>query len=192
MHVVVKLQINFTDYNLFMSKKYLLNVGPKKFTFSTDIGLFRMRGGLAGLLDLLNNLTPLLWKVFLLLLFPAYFFLDINQPGVSYLSWLYGFMVVLLFMQIMKRILSRSDYLPTVPYDILLLIFVSVATISIFISLLVSKGEFSIWGGADLRIISGISLIAYWFVYYLTVVINLTHDFLQKSVKLPVELVIVP
>jgi hypothetical protein len=167
-----------------MSKKYLVNIGPKTFRFPPDFSFFTFRSGLAGLLDFTNRITPLLWQIFLLFLFPSFYFLDVNGPGASYLIWLYGFVVMLLFLQILKKLISKGDYLPTVPYDILLLFFVSLTTIAMFVNLYVLKGQFSIWGGPPLRLISTVSLIAFWFVYYLSNIYNQSQYRWSRVVKL--------
>ena len=167
-----------------MSKKYLVNIGPRTFRFPPDFSFFTFRSGLAGLLDFANKVTPVLWQIFLLLLFPSFYFLDVNQPGISYLIWLYGFVVMLLFLQILKKLISKGDYLPTVPYDILLLFFVSLTTIAMFVNLYVLKGQLSIWGGPSLRLISTVSLIAFWFVYYLSNIYNQSQYRWSRAVKL--------
>ncbi|MFQ5493429.1 MAG: hypothetical protein ACE5DX_04690 [Candidatus Dojkabacteria bacterium] len=150
-----------------MSKKYVLQLSSK-YKVEVDTARFQVRSGLAGVLDIANLLTPALWYLFLYLLFPAAHFLGMADAGGAHLLWLYGFVVSLLFLQIIKRLISKSDYLPTVPYDLLLLTFTSLVAISLFISVLSTEQTFSIWGGKNLRVISGLSIIVLWFLYYLT------------------------
>lgn len=162
-----------------MSSKYILKLSSKR-NISVDLGSIQLRYGLAGLLDFLRLATSVFWPVFVLLLGVSGLYYNVDDPGLGIILWVYAFVVILLFIQICKRILGSTNYLPSVSYDLLLLFFTSIAVISIFISLLSSSLGFSIWGHKELREISCLSIIAYWFLYY---VINATHLDLAKLMR---------
>lgn len=81
-------------------------------------------------------------------------------------------------------LLGKADYLPTVSYDLLLLTYTSVIAVSLLLSIVSQRDSFPLWGGSSYRIISGLSLIAYWFVYYLTNVFGRQEGMLRRSIEM--------
>ncbi|MBW7954060.1 hypothetical protein H3C67_04720, partial [Candidatus Dojkabacteria bacterium] len=84
----------------------------------------------------------------------------------------------------MLKLLGKGDFLPTVSYDLLLLTYTSVIAISLLLAVVNSQNTFALWGGGLYRIISGLSIIAYWFLYYLTNIFGRQEGMLRRSIEL--------
>lgn len=96
--------------------------------------------------------------------------------GFEYLSWsgttgsilyLYYAVIILLGFLTVQKLLLKGDFFPMVGFDIESLIFVSSFAISLFISIVVFQTKQNVWGGAELRSLSGLSIVSLWFVFYI-------------------------
>lgn len=140
--------------------------------FRFDLGGLRGKESLTWLLGLLNFLTRVIWMIFFLFLFSAH--ISDTDLGLGTLFWVYSFTMIFVGMQLMKRVISIGDYIPPVTYDLLLLSFTTVVSMSLLLSTLNTGGGVNIWGGSALRTISGISIVVFWFMYYVMLVNNST------------------
>lgn len=165
-----------------MSRKYTFKLAPK-LAFNIYLPSSVKYGG-EGLLTMLLYLQPRFWKFFLVFLFPVFFVTGTQDFGASHLLFLYAFVVLILFTQIMLKLLGKGDFLPTVSYDLLLLTYTSVIAISLLLAVVNSQNTFALWGGGLYRIISGLSIIAYWFLYYLTNIFGRQEGMLRRSIEL--------
>ncbi|KXK09660.1 MAG: hypothetical protein UZ20_WS6002000356 [candidate division WS6 bacterium OLB21] len=165
-----------------MSRKYTFKLAPK-LAFNIYLPSSVKYGG-EGLLTMLLYLQPRFWKFFLVFLIPVFFVTGTQDFGASHLLFLYAFVVLILFTQIMLKLLGKGDFLPTVSYDLLLLTYTSVIAISLLLAVVNSQNTFALWGGGLYRIISGLSIIAYWFLYYLTNIFGRQEGMLRRSIEL--------
>ena len=165
-----------------MARKLTLRLAPSV-NLNLNLKPPQIKLNRALLLDLIIKLNRLLWLVFFVLAFSAQLFKD--QADLGSLLWVYVFMLMLLGLQIIKKILGKGDYLPIVAYDAQLLLFTTFSAISLFASTInASNKNLNIWGGEDLRFISGLSIIAFWFLYYLTLANFSEKEGFAKLVKL--------
>ena len=78
----------------------------------------------------------------------------------------YALILLVLFNRILRTLFIKGDHFVAVPFDLQLLTFTTAISLSFFYNTAVTKANTNIWGGAALKEISGISLIAYWFLFY--------------------------
>ncbi len=146
-----------------MKSKILLNIAPKR-KISLELSHFKFQRGLPGLLSLLTKLADLAGML-MLLTFLSWEFLN-PDPGLGTIYGVYVSVIILLGLQLLKRIHGKGDYFPQVAFDIPLLSFTTIVAISLFAAAISSKND-NVWGGSVLRSISGVIIIAYWFVYFI-------------------------
>ena len=122
----------------------------------------------SGLLLFIERLNKLAWIIFFLSAFSAHLLYGTADLGST--VWIYSFMLILLGFQVVKKILGKGDYFPIVAYDAQFLLFTTFSAVSLFFTTVSATNKIvNIWGGAELRYVSGLSIIAFWFLYYLTV-----------------------
>jgi len=143
----------------------IIRFGPK-YSLTIDPSLLKLRPGWqAGLFDLADLFSKLVLPLFLLLIYS--FDLYSTATGQVVVIALYALVITALSLQIVRRILGRNENLPEVPYDLILLSLTTLVAVSLFYHTAVARDQTNLWGGVALKSISGISMIAYWFLYYL-------------------------
>jgi len=152
-----------------MKNKYKLQLS-KDYTLNLDISFLKLRAGYRpGFADMTGIIGRALWYIFFIFILSSHIFYQ-DQASLAPLFWVYIFSVTLLAFQILRKIVLKGEFLPTVPYDLILLTFTTLVAISLFVNSLDAGEEINIWGGPILRLYSGLSLICFWFIYYLTVI----------------------
>ena len=150
-----------------MARKIIIRFGPETVWQPKFHNIF-LEFTRTGLLSLIVKLNKLAWVIFLLLAFSAHLFYNIADLGST--IWIYSFILILLGFQIIKKILGKGEYFPIVAYDAQFLLFTTFSAVSLFFTTVSATNKvINIWGGAELRFVSGLSIIAFWFLYYLTV-----------------------
>lgn len=148
-----------------MSKKMIIRFNPK-YSLRFDPSFFKLRPGWQAIFfDIADKLLQILIPLYILLIFS--FDLLSGTQGIGSIISLYALIITALILQIVKRVLGKSEYLPQVSYDLILLFFTTLIAISLFYHTAIAKDQINLWGGYSLRTISAISIIAYWFFYYL-------------------------
>jgi hypothetical protein len=105
----------------------------------------------------------LIYSTALLFLFPS-----ITVSGYSALMIsLYAITLLVLMNRILRKLFLEGEHFPTVPFDLPLLTLTTFISFSFFYNTAVAQVNTNIWGGKSLQEISGVSLITYWFYYYL-------------------------
>lgn len=147
-----------------MRSKIIINLAPK-LQIPLDLKIFHFRKGFAFVLDLALKLSTVL--VFLIL--GGFYLLDFTgqNSGIAVILALFGLMLSLLVVQLVKKLLAKGEMLPQVRNDLPLLFLTTIIAASLFIATAIAKTNTNIWGGADLRSLSGIAFIAYWLFFYL-------------------------
>lgn len=145
------------NYKLQLSENYTLRLKLPEFD--------TMKGLLLSILSLADQAITKYFYLFVLVLFSCFVFSDAAQVG--YLSFFYTSVLILLGLHIVRKIVAKGSFLPAVPYDVVILSFTTVVAISLFATTVSSDLKYNIWGGPWLRIVSGASLISYWFFYYI-------------------------
>ncbi len=133
--------------------------------------------------NLFLALERTLWGVFLLFLFATTLFSS-AEPTVGLVIWFYTGVLTLLALQVIKRILLKGEHLPAVPYDVLVLTLTTFVAIALFISTLRAQTAFSVWGSGSLALYSSVSIIAFWFLYYLTIANFRNHERMTKFMSI--------
>jgi len=112
--------------------------------------------------DFIEN-DLLIYSTSLLLFLPS-----INVSGYSALMIsLYAITLLALMNRILRKLFFKGEHFPTVPFDLPLLTLTTIISFSFFYNTAVAQANTNIWGGRNLQEISGVSLITYWFYYYL-------------------------
>jgi len=165
-----------------MSKKMIIRLTPK-YSLKFDPSSFKLRPGWQAVsFDLADHLLSWLLPIFIL--FSLSFELFSNSGGSVILDAVYAITVAGMALQLIKRVLGKNEYLPQVPFDMLLLTFTTIISVSLFYHTAILKDQTNLWGGISLRAISAISLIAYWFFYYLLVANSRDKRTLGRFLKL--------
>jgi len=147
-----------------MAKKFILNIAHNlKLSINPNIN-FRS-DKLEFTLDAVNVVSKICWMIFFLLLLSSTLYSSSTNTGT------YFFVAIILIIQlglhVIRRLLSNNEMLPSVANDLYFLIFTSLIALSLFINTILYKDLVNIWGGKDFRAISGVSIISFWFVYFL-------------------------
>ena len=93
-------------------------------------------------------------------------FLNMSDDSGS-IFFLYYSVIILLTIRILIRILKKNDIFPSVPFDMVSLILISIVSLSYFMNVAIFKSAADVWGGYNLRGFAALSVICYWLVYYL-------------------------
>jgi len=145
-----------------MAKEILLKLN-KNSIFRLKLGGYDF--SFKGIITKLIMLSELVLAGYLTLAFAAeYLFITLS---VGSISLLYYAVVTLIALQILKLILSRTDFFPTLNYDLQSLLAISFIALSLCINIIILRNPQNVWGGVALKGLSGISIIAGWFLYYL-------------------------
>ena len=145
-----------------MAKKFILKIAPNlKLSLIPNINIRKDK--FEFLIDAVNSFSKISWIIFFLLL--------LSSTLYSSDTGTYFFVAIILIVQlglhIIRKLISTNEFLPSVSNDLNFLIFTSLIALSLFINTLLYKDLINIWGGRDFRAISGVSIISFWFIYYL-------------------------
>jgi len=112
--------------------------------------------------DFIEN-DLLIYSTALLLLLSS-----INVSGFpAFMISIYAITILALMNRILRKLFFKGEHFPTVPFDLPLLTLTTIISFSFFYNTAVTQTNTNIWGGRGLQEISGVSLISYWFYYYL-------------------------
>jgi hypothetical protein len=116
--------------------------------------------------------ADLLIKLILSLLLIGFLALEFFtfQTSVSTVKIVYWAIIILLGLQLIKRLFLKGDNFPTYAYDIHSLVVISLVALSLFVNIVISHNQQNIWGLPNLNAFSGISIIVFWFLFYLTAI----------------------
>lgn len=164
-----------------MAKKFTLKIAPNfKLTLNPTLPIRKDRIGMT--IDIVNALSKIIWIIFFLLVISSTLFS--TDLGIGTYFFILVTIILQIFLHVVKGLLSKNDILPSIVNDIYFLIFTSVISFSLFINTILYKDAINIWGGKDFRAISGISMIAYWFLYYLVSINYSTKKDFKSILKL--------
>lgn len=166
-------------------KKLKIKLTPEK-TIELSPKMLNLRKDTEGkVIDIVFLIEKLLWIVFFLFLFSSHVF-KANNIGLGNIYWLYIFTLIFIALQVSKKIVLKGDYLATVMYDVLILGMTTMIAISLFFTTTETTVSFNIWGGENLRLFSGISIISFWFIYYMAFLNHATKRALSNVINLVV------
>jgi hypothetical protein len=120
----------------------------------------------------------------ILLLFAATLFIPDLFDNLVLIAWLYLAIVLLVVFQFIKKIWFKGDFFAPVSYDVLFLLFTTIIAFSLFNSSLNVDNKFNVWGGQAARMMSGISMVSYWFLYYFFLHNHNTQKHLNRFIKI--------
>lgn len=156
--------------------------GGKTVKFNPDA--LKPRGGMEGVLDIVNFLDKAAFVLFLSLIFSSFHFFNSAKAELSHLIWVYAFVVILFGLRLCITFLAGKQFMPAVSYDLMLLTYTAFISILLFTNTLSKDVSPSIWGGQSSRVFSGLSIIAVWFLYYLVVARTNNLEKLARQVGL--------
>lgn len=161
-----------------MRSKIIIHLGPK-LALPIDLSFLNIPKGKPGIVDVINKLNILVSFVFLLGI--LIWELLGGSLNTNLITIIFGTVIVLLALNICKLIISKQELLSQIPFDIPLLTVTTIVAMSLFTGTAIFKNTTNIWGGANLRAIAGVSLIAFWFLYYLLASILNGKKMLQQA-----------
>jgi hypothetical protein len=145
-----------------MAKEILLKINKNR-VFRLKLGGYDF--SFKGIISKLIMLSELVLAGYLTLAFAAEYLFATLAVGST--SLLYYAVATLIALQVLKLILSRTDFFPTLNYDLQSLAAISFVALSLCINIIILRNPQNVWGGIALKGLSGISIIAGWFLYYL-------------------------
>lgn len=108
-----------------------------------------------------NNIFGVLTLIF-------FFLPSINIDGnYSLMIIIYATLLIALFVKLLRRVYFHTEHSPLLPYDLPSLFLTTAIAFSFFYNTVITLNNKNIWGGREFNEISGISLIAYFVLYYL-------------------------
>jgi len=122
-----------------------------------------------------NNVFITLY-MFLVLGFEYLWFTD----GIGNIVVIYFLGILLIGIHFLKRVLGSGDFFPTVAFDLETLILVSTVVLSLLLNILIFKNTKDVWGTTDTKLLSAISVVAFWFIYYLISINSQGKETLKK------------
>jgi hypothetical protein len=117
----------------------------------------------SGILGKIINLSTVI-SVVLIIFSLAFENITILQGGTIMYS--YYLILILLGLQLIKLIIGQSDFFPSYSFDVQSLFALSFIALSLFVNTVFFKTPQNIWGASGMQSISGITLILYWFMFY--------------------------
>ncbi|MEI7579366.1 MAG: hypothetical protein WCJ58_05000 [bacterium] len=169
-----------------MNKIFQINIGPKiSLKFQSNESDQKYKSINWKIFRVLSLLQKISWMVF----FASFFVLPVfggkNQEQAT-LIYLYFFVIWHFALHLSRSILVRDNFLPVVPFDLILLLFTTFVTSSLFLTTVAHETSYNIFGGRDFKAFSGVSIIAFCLLYFLGVA-----GYLTKVLK-PWHLLILP
>jgi hypothetical protein len=117
-----------------------------------------------GILGKIINLSRIVSIIFIIF---SLSFENVNILNGGTVIYSYYFILILIAFQLLKRIIGKGDFFPSYSFDVQILFMMSFIALSLFINTVIFKTGQNIWGEAGMQSISGITMIMYWFMYYL-------------------------
>lgn len=161
-----------------MRSKIIIRLGPK-ITLPLNLSFLDIPKGKLGVFTLVDKLS-LIISLILILGVLTWELLG-QSAGGSLTTIIYGFVIILFFLYVLKVALAKNQLIDQIAFDIPLLIFTTFIALSLFMGTAIFKNSTNIWGGSSLRMLTGVSIIAYWFLYYLLNTNLLKRKLIQKS-----------